>query len=106
MQANGNDGEAGDFCEHFQILRHQLADQGRGRAERDKHGRKSQHKCKSGEHHAQIDPLRHVPLAAELLECGAAEKAQIGRHQRQHARRKEADQPGQHCADISDVHVR
>ena len=52
-----------------------------------------------------VDVGWRLVLAGELIEGRAAEEAEIGRNERQHARREEAQQPSEQRSEIGDVHA-
>ena len=103
VQAGDDDDHAGDLAEQRQIGGEQLAGDARGGAENDEHRGEAEHEGDRGQHDRRVDVARRLVLAGELVESRAAEEAEIRRHERQHAGREEAQQPGDQRADIGDV---
>ena len=101
----GNDDQdARDLGEERQVLGHELAQDGRRGAEHDEHRGEAEHEGDRRQHHRRIDVARRLVFAGELIERGTAEKAKIGRHERQHARAEEAQEAGDQRAEIGDIH--
>ncbi len=78
------------------------ADRTCARAEGDEHGREAGDEQQRREHRLALD----LPLGlgiGEALERSAGEIDEIGRHQRQHAGRQEAQQPGEERGSKGDV---
>ncbi len=95
MQSGNDDDHAGDLGEDRQVLDHELA-QHRGRgAQDDEHRSETEHEGDRGQHHGLIDMGRRLVLARQLVEGRAAEKAEIGRHERQHAGAQKAEEARQ-----------
>ena len=97
MQAHDDDGDAGDDRELVGIEPQQPANRAGAGAERDEHGREPGDEQRGGEQHVALDQRRRLG-AGQPLHGGAREIDQIGRHQRQHAGRQEADQPANSAA--------
>ena len=91
MQAHDDDGDAGDDRELVRIGAHQRADHAGAGAERDEHGRKAATNSSAASTVSRLH-LRLRLGVGEPLQRGAGEIDEIGRHQRQHAGRQEADQ--------------
>ena len=105
MQADNDDEHAGDLGEQAEIFRQELAGKCRARAEHDEHGGEAEHEGDRGKHDGAVDVARGLVLAGELVEGGAAEEAEIRRHERKHARAEEAQDPCDHRAEIANVHA-
>ena len=82
----------------------ELAGSGGRGAENDEHRSEAEHKGDRRQHHRGVDVGRRLILAGELIEGGAAKEAEIRRHERQHARAEEAQEPRDQRAEIGDVH--
>ena len=93
MQSGDDDDDAGDLAQDIEILGDQLTGDRRRGAEDDKHRGEAEHEGEGGHDHSRVDMRRRLVLAGELVEGRAAEEAKIRRHERQHARREEAQQP-------------
>jgi UDP-galactopyranose mutase len=115
VDAAGEEGDAGEHQERahrlldaVQIIlkarqkRRERLD--RTAAERDEHGRKAEHEQRGGKHGLAPHPAFRLGVL-EALQRGAGEEHQIGRHQRQDARRQEADQPGDQGRDDGHIAV-
>ena len=100
MQAHQDDDDAGDLRQKGEMFRHQIAERSGRRAEHDEDGGKSHDEHDRGREH----PLAHIRidlfLAGQFLKRRAGQETQIRRHQRQNARRQEAQHTGSECAEI------
>ena len=77
-----------------------LAEHRRAGAEADEHSGEAQHEKDGRQHHATPQARVDFVLVADLIDGRAAEIAEIGRHQRQHARRQEAHQARKRHAEM------
>ena len=102
VQTHHDDRDAGDDRELPRPRLDERADGARARAEGDEHGREAGDEQQRREHRLALD----LPLGlgiGETLERSAGEIDEIGRHQRQHAGRQEAQQPGEERGGEGDV---
>ncbi len=104
MEADDDNRNAGDLGEQREVFCNQLPDKRRRCAERHENGRETEHECDRGEHHAHMRTLGQFAFTAQLLERRTAKKAKVRWDERQDAGRKEADQPGNQRAYVSDFH--
>ncbi len=102
MQPHDDDGDAGDDGELVGIKAHQRADHARAGAERHEYCGEAQHEQHGGDDRVAPHPRRRLCFR-QPLERGAGKKDEIGRHQRQHARRQKAHEAGQQRGENGDV---
>ena len=102
MKPHDDDGDAGERRELQRIGLHQRADRARAGAEGDEHGRETayeQQRRANG-----IAPDQRLGFGVgQPLERSAGEIDEIGRHQRQHAGRQEAQHAREQCGGESDI---
>ena len=108
MQAHQHDGKAGDGGCHIHLItedRDREADElperlakhrGAG-PQRDENRRKSQHETQRRKKGAALLGNGCAIAVGQLIERGAGDEAQIGRHQRQHAGAQKTDGARQQC---------
>ncbi len=104
MQAEQDDDEARDYLQLALVALDQLAEERGPGPETDEHGREAKHEQHRGEDDAFPDVARHAAFGRELVDRGAAEIAEVGRHEGQHARAQEAHETRKRHADV-DLHV-
>ncbi len=104
MQAHHDDDHTGEDRELCRPGANEAADERRTGAKRHEHGGKAEHEHQRRDHHRALGSL-HALVIGDMLDGRAGEVHQIGRHQRQHAGRQEADQASQdRCRDRYIVH--
>jgi hypothetical protein len=102
VQPHGDDHDACDDRELARIKPDQRADGARARAECHEHGGEAGDEQQRGDDGIALDAGRRL-LVGEPLKRGASQIDEIGRHQRQHARREEAHDPGKQRGEDGDV---
>ena len=104
MQAHDDDDDAGEDRKLRRPGADQAADEGRAGTERDEHGGEAEHEHQRRAHHRALRGGRAF-FVGDVLDGGAGQIDQIGRHQRQHAGRQEADKACENgCRDRNVVH--
>ena len=93
VQAHDDDRDAGKRREQADMLAHDVAERRGGRAEEHEHAREAGDEQERG----QDRPAAHGPVVARLhlVEGHPGEIGKVGRHERQHARAQETDEPAE-----------
>ena len=102
MQAHDDDGDAGDDRELVRVEAQHRADHAGAGAERDEYRGESGDEQDRGKHGVAPHARRRLRIG-EPLERRPRQIDQIGRHQRQHAGREKAHQPGEQRGKDGDV---
>ena len=113
MQAHRRDHEAGDEGDDRDVGAEKMhlvageapdrvAEDAGGRAERDEDGREAEHEGKRRQH--DVAPALVRRRLAEFLGRKPGHEAEVGRHERQHARRDEGQESPEESADDADIH--
>lgn len=110
IEAHGDDQHTGDDAEHIEMAAKQRADRRGPGAQRHEYGREAQNERdgrEKGAAQAGLDRngrrLGRPAPAGQRFQRRAGHVAQIGRHERQHARGYEGDQAGDKRRDVADV---
>ncbi len=105
IEPHQDDEHPGGHRQRFLPDPQQPADGGSAGAECDEDGRKAEDEGDGGRHQraARAGFRRDTGVAAKILHRDAGHVAQVGRHQRQHARRQEGERPCPDRADIADI---
>ena len=93
MQAHENDRKSGNDREPMRISSQETSNHARAGAERNEHGRKAEHEQQRRRRNVALGATRQ-PRIRQPLERGPGQVDEIGRHQRQHARREKAQHSG------------
>jgi len=105
VQAEQDDHNPGDDGELVLVRGDPLPEHRRAGAEAHEHGGEAHDEEHRGQHDAAPQVRVDAVLVSHLLDGGAAEIAEVGRHQRQHAGRQEAYEARQRDAEV-DVDLR
>ncbi len=92
MQPHRDNGDPRHDRERIGMRAQKIADRRGAGAERDEDGGETEHEEQRRRELAARDQGSRL-ARDQMLEGGAGEEAQIGRHQRQHAGREETDKP-------------
>ena len=91
VQTEENDDHSGDAGEQRFVLRENLADLGRDRAQRDKDDAEADDERGRIEHHLAEE---FAFFQLQLLDADAGDQGNVSGHERKHAGRQERDQSG------------
>ena len=108
MKTHQHDGNAGEGGGHIHLvtedrngeadeLPERLAKHRGAGPQRDENRRKSQHETQRRKQGAALLGNRCALAIGQLIERGAGDEAQVGRHQRQHAGAQKTDGAGKQC---------